>query len=128
MGTRAPLAMAMGIMIVALAACGGGSKSPPAATHTPIPTPSPSHTAKAVIGGPYIVTAATCLHIRKDPSQTAASLECVSPGQLVIADGTSRENEGYTWYHVTFNSTTGWAANKYLKRQGKLASPSPAST
>jgi hypothetical protein len=126
MTTRARLATVLGILIVALVACGGGSKTPPAASHTS--TPSAKAKPKSSVAGPYIVTATSCLHIRKDPSLAAIALACVSPGSLVIANGKSKDAEGYTWYQVSFNEVTGWAANKYLKRQGKLVSPSPAAT
>jgi SH3 domain-containing protein len=124
--TRARLAVVLGVLIVGLVACGGGSKPPAASSHSP--TPSASAKAKPTLAGPYIVKAAGCLHIRSSPTIKATALSCVPAGSLVIADGKSKKNEGYTWLHVTFNNVTGWAVSTYLKKSGTLVTPSPAAS
>ena len=124
MGTRARFAAASGIMAVALLACGGGSKSPPAASHTP--TPSPSTSPKPTLAGDYTVTATPCVNFRKNPEPGVNIIMCVPNGATVKADGQSRKNAGYTWYHVTYKTQSGWIANQYLQRPG--SSPSPSSS
>ncbi|HLW15933.1 MAG TPA: SH3 domain-containing protein [Actinomycetota bacterium] len=124
MGTRARLAAVLGILIVALVACGGGSKTPPVASHTPTPSPSVSH--KPTLAGDYTVTATPCVNFRKDPEPGVNIISCVPNGATVKADGQSRKNGGYTWYHVTYKKQSGWIANQYLQRVG--SSPSASAT
>ena len=124
MGRRARLAAVLGILIVGLAACGGGAKTPPATSHTP--TPSASTKQKPALAGDYSVTATPCVNFRKNPEPGVNILSCVPNGVTVKADGQSRKNAGYTWYHVTYKNQSGWIANQYLQRVG--ASPSATAT
>jgi uncharacterized protein YgiM (DUF1202 family) len=124
MGTRARVAAVSGILIVALASCGDGSNTPPAASHTP--TPSPSVSSKPALAGDYTVTATPCVNFRKNPEPGVNIISCVPNGATVSADGRSRKNGGYTWYHVTYKKQSGWVANQYLQRVG--ASPSASAT
>ena len=124
MGTRARLAAVLGILITLLVACGGGSKSPPVASHTP--TPSATATPKPTLAGDYTVTATPCVNFRKNPEPGVNIIMCVPNAATVKADGQSRTNAGYTWYHVTYKKQSGWIANQYLQRVG--ASPSASAT
>ena len=124
MGTRARLVAVLGILMVTLVACGGGSKNPPVASHTP--TPTASTTPKPTLAGDYTVTATPCVNFRKDPEPGVNIISCVPNGATVKADGQSRKNGGYTWYHVTYKKQPGWIANQYLQRVG--ASPSASAT
>ena len=124
MGTRARLAAVLGILIVALVGCGGGAKAPPAASHTP--TPSASASPKPTLAGDYTVSATPCVNFRKNPEPGVNIISCVPNGATVKADGQSRKNGGFTWYHVTYKKQSGWIANQYLQRVG--ASPSASAT
>jgi hypothetical protein len=125
MGRRARLAAVSGILFVTLVACGGGSKTPlVVASHTP--TPSASTRPKPALAGDYTVTATPCVNFRKNPEPGVNILLCVPNGATVTADGQSRKNAGYTWYHVTYKKQPGWIANQYLQRVG--ASPSASAT
>jgi len=124
MGTRARLVAVLGILVVTLVACGDGSKNPPAASHTP--TPTVSTTPKSTLAGDYTVTATPCVNFRKNPEPGVNIIMCVPNGATVKADGQSRKNGGYTWYHVTYKKQPGWIANQYLQRVG--ASPSASAT
>ncbi|HEV2686057.1 MAG TPA: SH3 domain-containing protein [Actinomycetota bacterium] len=126
METRARAAAVLGILIVTLVACSGGHDMPPAASHTP--TPSATAKPKPALAGDYTVTATPCVNFRKNPRPgvNADIIVCVPNGSTVRADGQSRKNGGYTWYHVTYKNQAGWIANQYLQRVG--ASPSASAT
>ena len=121
MGKRTRLAALLGVLIVALVSCGGGSKPPVASSRTP--TPSASAKPKPTLAGDYKVTATPCVNMRKAPDVGVNILMCVPNGSTVGADGQSRKNAGYTWYHVTYKKQSGWIANQYLKR-----APSPSAS
>jgi uncharacterized protein YgiM (DUF1202 family) len=122
MGTRARLAAVLGILIVALVACGDGSKAPPATSHTP--TPTVSIKPKPALAGDYTVRATPCANFRKTPELGVNIIMCVPNGSTVTADGQSRKNAGYVWYHLTYKTQSGWIANQYLQRAGASASAS----
>ena len=124
MGTRTRLAAVLGVLIVALVSCGGGSKPPVASSRTP--TASASAKPKPTLAGDYTVTATPCVNMRKAPEPGVNILQCVPNGSTVHADGQSRKNAGYTWYHVTYKKQSGWIANQYLQRVG--ASPSASTS
>ena len=124
MRTRARPAAVLGILIVTLVACGDGSKTPPGASRTP--TPSASVSPKPTLAGDYTVTATPCVNFRKNPEPGVNIITCVKNGATVVADGQSRKNGGFTWYHVTYKKQSGWVASQYVQRVG--ASPSASAT
>ena len=128
MGTRTRLAAVLGVLIVALVSCGGGSKAPAASSSAPTPTVSAKPT--PALAGDYTVTATPCVNMRKAPEPGVNILACVANGSTVHADGQSRKNAGYTWYHVTYKKQSGWIANQYLKRapSPSASSPSPSAS
>lgn len=116
-------AAVLGIVVVTMVSCGGGSNPPAASSRTPSPTASA--TPKPSLAGDYTVTATPCVNMRKNPEPGVNILQCVANGSTVTADGQSRKNGGYTWYHVTYKKQSGWIANQYLQRAG---SPSPTAS
>ena len=128
MGTRTRLAAVLGVLIVALVSCGGGSKAPAASSSAPTPTVSAKPT--PALAGDYTVTATPCVNMRKAPEPGVNILMCVANGSTVHADGQSRKNAGYTWYHVTYKKQSGWIANQYLKHapSPSESSPSPSAS
>jgi len=124
MRTRSRPAAVLGILIVTLVACGDGSKTPPGASRTP--TPSASVSPKPTLAGDYTVTATPCVNFRKNPEPGVNIITCVKNGATVVADGQSRKNGGFTWYHVTYKKQSGWVASQYVQRVG--ASPSASAT
>ncbi len=121
---RGRRAAVLGCVVITLVSCGGGSKAPPVASNTP--TPTPSHSPKPALAGDYTVTATPCVNFRKNPGPGVNILLCIPNGSTVKADGQSRKNGGYTWYHVTYKNQSGWIANQYLERVG--SSPSASAT
>ncbi|HJT37069.1 MAG TPA: SH3 domain-containing protein [Actinomycetota bacterium] len=126
MRTRARWVAVLGIAIVGFTACGGGAKAP--AARSPTPTPSATKRALPPLAGAYTVKATPCVNFRKNPEPGVNILSCVPDGAVVQADGQSRKNAGYTWYHVTYKKQSGWIASQYLQREGVSPTPSASTT
>jgi hypothetical protein len=124
MRTRARWVVVLGIAIVGFTGCSSSPKAP--AARSPTPTPSSTKRPPPALAGAYAVKATPCVNLRKNPEPGVNVLSCVPDGAVVQADGQSRKNAGYTWYHVVYKKQSGWVASRYLQRAG--ASPSPSAT
>ena len=126
MRTRARWAVVVAIAIVGFTGCGGTPKTP--AAHPPSPTPSVTKRPLPALAGAYTVKATPCVNLRKNPEPGVNIISCVPDGAVVQADGQSRKNAGYTWYHVVYKKQSGWIAGQYLQRAGASPTPSASAT
>ena len=75
------------------------------------PTSAPSASATPTTAW---VNAPLGVHLRSAPTTQAAVVATLSQGTVLSVDSAVTDASGFTWYHATMGSTTGWVRSDFM--------------
>ncbi len=107
--------------------------SSPSLTSTSTHTPTITATPPGGFGPGDIVEVQASLNLRSGPGTGFSPVAVLSVGDRLLVTGTGVTAGGYFWIPVTFGSTSGWVASRYVENVGvatptRTVSPSRTAT